>query len=75
MISIVTTTVSAAFWIENRYAKIEEINERFQKSQQQLESAHFLSLEIFGQLPETQRKQILEKLEVSKQNRNKNLQE
>ncbi len=60
-----------AVWkVETRYAKIVEIEQRFQKSQQQLDSAHFLSLEMFGQLPEAQRRQIMEKLELARQNKN-----
>ena len=71
IIFIVIGSVSSVFWIENRYAKIKEINERFERSQQQLESAHFLTLEMFSLLPEAQRKQIIEKLNLSKSNRNK----
>lgn len=62
---LITSCVGTAFWVENRYAKIEEINQQFQKNQQQLDSAHFLTLEMFGLLTEAQRRQIMEKLNLS----------
>lgn len=69
IIFLIVGAITVIFAVENRYAKIREIEERFQQSQQQLDSAHFLSLELFGQLPENQRRQIMEKLELSRQKR------
>lgn len=71
IIFLVVGCITAVWTVENRYAKIVEIEERFEKNQQQLESAYFLSLELFGQLPENQRRQIMEKLELSRQKRDK----
>lgn len=71
IIFIVISAVSFSFWVENRYAKIKEIEAKFQRSQQQLDSAHFLSLEMFSMLDDHQRKIIMEKLEFARQNRNK----
>lgn len=65
VIVITIMCVGAAFWVENRYAKIEEINNKFQKNQQQLDSAHFLALEMFGLLSESQRRKIMEKINLS----------
>ena len=71
LIFLIALCVAFAFWVENRYAKIREIDQQYQKSQQQLDSAYFLSLEMFSMLNDQQRKLILEKLELSRQNRNK----
>ncbi len=73
IIFLVLGGIWAVWKVETRYAKIIEIEQRFQQSQQQLDSAHFLSLEIFGLLPESQRRQIMEKLELARQNKNKSL--
>lgn len=73
IIFLITGAIWVVWFVENRYAKIVEIEQRFQQNQQQLESAHFLSLEMFGLLPESQRRQIMEKLEMAKQNKNKSL--
>lgn len=73
--SVIIFLVLGGIWVvyqvENRYAKIKEIEERFQQSQQQLDQAYFLSLEMFGLLPENQRRQIKEKLDLAKKNKDK----
>jgi hypothetical protein len=68
---LIISCVGTAFWVENRYAKIQEIEKQFSINQQQLNSAHFLSLEIFSILNDEQRKLILQKLELARQNNNK----
>jgi hypothetical protein len=70
IILLVLGGIWAVWKVETRYAKIVEIEQKFQQSQQQLDSAHFLSLEMFGLLPEAQRRQIMEKLELARQNKN-----
>ena len=71
IVVLVTGCVGTAFWVENRYAKITEINEKFTQNQQQIESAHFLTLELFSLLTEKQRRAILEKLNLAKVNKSK----
>ena len=69
MIFVVVLSVMSAFWVEKRYAKISEIDKKFQQNQQQLDFAYFLSLELFGSLPESERNRISQKLELSKKNK------
>jgi cellobiose-specific phosphotransferase system component IIA len=57
-------------FIENRYAKIVEIEQRFQQSQQQISQAHFLSLELLSLLSTEQQQTIRHKLELSRENKN-----
>lgn len=69
--AVVLFLVIGGIWsvwqVENRYAKIMEVEQRFQQSQQQLESAYFLAIEMFGRLSEAERRQIMEKLELARQ--------
>lgn len=70
IITLVTTVVGSAFWVEKRYAKIQETEQKFSQNQQQLDSAYFLTLEMFSLLPENKKKAILEKLTISKNVKN-----
>lgn len=65
VILLVIGSVLTVAWVENRYAKIKEINQRMELSQQQIDSAHFLALELLDRLPEAQRRQILDKLALA----------
>ncbi|TFH08936.1 MAG: hypothetical protein E4H07_07050 [Nitrosomonadales bacterium] len=64
--TLATFCVGAAFWVEDRYAKIKVTEQRFSQNQQQLDSAYFLALEMFSLLPENEKKAILEKLTIIK---------
>lgn len=66
IVSLIITVVGSAFWVEKRYAKIQETEQKFSQNQQQLDSAYFLTLEMFSLLPENKKKAILEKLTISK---------
>jgi hypothetical protein len=73
IVVVVPLCVGAVLWVENRYAKISEIEKEFAIRQQQLESSYFLAVELLMTLPEQQRKLIMEKLELSKKTKEKSL--
>jgi hypothetical protein len=67
---LIIGSVWSILFIENRYAKIVEIEQRFQQSQQQISQAHFLSLELLSLLSTEQQQTIRHKLELSRENKN-----
>lgn len=71
IIFLIVGAVWTVWQVENRYAKIKEIEERFQQNQQLIDDSYFLTLEMFSLLSESQRKLIMEKLEVAKRTKNK----
>lgn len=72
IILLITSCISTAFWVENRYAKIQEIEQQFSRNQQILDKAYFLALELFDLLTDDQKKAILIKQQIAKQNDLKN---
>lgn len=65
IVGFCSTCVGLTVHVEGRYAKIKEIDEKFQKNDQQLKLAHFLALELLSELPLEKRQEIRNKLELS----------
>jgi len=74
IVVVVPLIVGVVLWVENRYAKISEIDKELAIRQQQLESSYFLAVELFMTLPEQQRRLIMEKLDLSKKTKDKSTQ-
>lgn len=77
IVMLTASIISGGVWVEDRYAKIKDVEETvqatntaFQQSKQQIEQAHFLSLEIFSKLPKAQRDEIMAKMNLVHSSKN-----
>ena len=62
MIGAIIMFTTVAFWVENRYAKLLDTQEKLGQQQTEIRSLQMQLLQLINSLPEQQRKEFVERI-------------